>query len=78
VTKPTSVAVGEKDSLLDLKSVEQIKSALEETGAPTEVKIYNDQVHGFALRSDWSSDADKQAMDDAEKQGIAWFKKYLS
>ena len=78
VTKPTSVAVGEKDSLLDLKSVEQIREALEKTGAPTEVKIYQDQVHGFALRGDWSSDKDKQAMDDAEKQGIAWFQKYLS
>lgn len=78
VAKPTSVAVGEKDSLLDLKSVDQIKQALEKTGAPTEVKIYQDQVHGFALRSDWSSDTDKKAMDDAEKQGIAWFKKYLS
>ena len=78
VTKPTSVAVGEKDSLLDMKSVEQLKDALEKTGAPTEVKVYDDQVHGFALRSDWSSDKDKKAMDDAEKQGIEWFKKYLS
>lgn len=78
VTKPTSVAVGEKDSLLDLKSVEQLREALEKTGAPTEVTIYKDQIHGFALRGDWSSDADKKAMDDAEKQGIEWFKKYLS
>ncbi|KAI1610462.1 esterase/lipase [Exophiala viscosa] len=78
VTVPTSVAVGEKDSLLDLKSVEQLKETLEKTGVPSEVKIYKDQVHGFALRSDWSSDEDKKAMDDAEKQGIEWFKKYLS
>ncbi|KAJ9610691.1 hypothetical protein H2200_005468 [Cladophialophora chaetospira] len=78
VTKPTSVAVGDKDSLLDMKSVDQLKEALEKTGAPTEVKVYKDQIHGFALRSDWSSDEDKKAMDDAEKQGIEWFKKYLS
>jgi len=78
VSKPTAVAVGEKDSLLDLKTVDQIKEALEKTGVPTEVKVYQNQVHGFALRSDWSSDEDKKAMDDAEKQGIEWFKKYLS
>ena len=78
VAKPTSVAVGEKDSLLDMKSVDQIREALEKTGVPIEVKVYKDQVHGFALRSDWSSDEDKKAMDDAEKQGIEWFKKYLS
>ncbi|KIX03451.1 uncharacterized protein Z518_07003 [Rhinocladiella mackenziei CBS 650.93] len=52
VTKPTSAAVGEKDSLPDLKSMEQIREGLEKPGVPTEVKIYQDQVHGFALRSD--------------------------
>jgi dienelactone hydrolase len=41
-------------------------------------QIYENQVHGFALRSDWSSDKDKKAMDEAEKQGIEWFQKYLS
>ncbi|KAG9775779.1 dienelactone hydrolase family protein-like protein, partial [Aureobasidium melanogenum] len=78
VAKPVSLAVGEKDSMLDLKSVDQIKEALEKTGVPFEVKIYKGQVHGFALRSDWSSDEDKKAMDDAEKQGIEWFNKYLA
>jgi dienelactone hydrolase len=78
VTKPLSLAVGDKDSLLDMKSVEQIKDALQKKGVPTEVKVYEDQVHGFALRSDWSSDKDKKAMDDAEKQGIEWFKKHLA
>jgi hypothetical protein len=42
------------------------------------MQIYEDQVHGFALRSDWSSDKDKKAMDDAEKQGIAWFQVSLT
>ncbi|EXJ88038.1 hypothetical protein A1O1_04965 [Capronia coronata CBS 617.96] len=78
VVKPVSLAVGEKDSMLDLKSVEQIKETLEKNGVPTEVRIYDSQVHGFALRSDWSSDADKKAMDDAAKQGIEWFNKYLA
>lgn len=37
------------------------------------MQIYEGQVHGFALRSNWSSDKDKKAMDDTEKQGIEWF-----
>ena len=79
VKKPLSIAVGTKDSLLDQKSNEQIKELLDgKTEVPSEVKYYEDQIHGFALRSDWSSEKDKNAMDDAEKQGIAWFKKYLS
>jgi dienelactone hydrolase len=78
VAKPTSIAVGDKDSLLDMKSVEQIEATLKKTGVPTEVEVYKNAVHGFALRSDWSSEEDKMTMDNAEKQGIEWFKKYLS
>lgn len=78
VKKPLSVAVGTKDSLLDDKSNDQIKDVLDKLSVPTELVKYEDQVHGFTLRGDWSSDKDKQAMDDALKQGVAWFKKHLS
>ena len=78
VDRPLSLALGDRDSLLDAKSVESIKEILEKKGSPSEVKVYEDQIHGFALRSDWSSEKDKKAMDDAAGQGIAWFKKYLS
>lgn len=78
VQVPLSLALGDHDSLLDAKSVEQIKEIMEKKSSPSEVKIYEDQIHGFALRSDWSSEKDKKAMDQAEKQGIEWFEKYLS
>lgn len=77
VTKPLSLALGTQDSLLGMKEVEQIKEIMEKKDVESQVKIYEDQVHGFALRGDWSSEKDKKAMDDAEKQGIEWFKKYL-
>merc|ERR1712000_733108 len=48
------------------------------TDLPHELRIYEDQVHGFALRGDWSSEKDKKSMDDAEKQGVDWFNKYLA
>ena len=76
VTKPLSLAVGDQDSLLDNKTVEGIKEILAKK-SDTEVVVYEDQVHGFALRGDWSSEKDKKAMDDAEKQGIAFFEKHL-
>jgi dienelactone hydrolase len=79
VTKPLSLAVGTKDSLLDNKSVGQIQDIMaKKTNVPHEIRIYEDQVHGFALRSDWSSDKDKKAMDESAQQGIDWFSKYLS
>ncbi len=79
VSKPLSLAVGDKDSLLDNGTVGQIQDLLaKKTELPHELRIYEDQVHGFALRSDWSSEKDKKAMDDAEKQGVEWFNKYLA
>lgn len=77
VNKPLSLAVGTEDSLLDNKSVDQIKEILSKK-QDTEVVVYQDQVHGFSLRGDYSSDKDKKAQDDALKQGVTWFNKYLS
>jgi len=42
-----------------------------------EIRIYEDQVHGFALRGDFSSEKDKKAMDEATQQIIGFFKQYL-
>ena len=79
VTKPLSLALGTKDSLLDEASVGKIQDLMaKKTDVPHEIQLYEDQVHGFALRSDWSSEKDKEAMDSAEKQGIEWFNKYLA
>ena len=79
VTKPLSLALGTKDSLLDEKQIGQIQDVMaKKTDVPHEVRIYDDQVHGFALRSDWSSEKDKEAMNHAEKQGLEWLKKHLS
>ncbi|MCJ1485296.1 hypothetical protein MMC06_005470 [Schaereria dolodes] len=79
VTKPLSLALGTKDSLLDNASVGKIQDLMaKKTDVPHELRLYEDQVHGFALRSDWSSEKDKKAMDEAEEQGISWFKTYLS
>lgn len=78
VIKPLSLAIGNKDSLLDMVTVGKIQDVMgKKTHSPHEIRIYEGQVHGFALRSDWSSDKDRKAMDDAEKQGVEWFKKYL-
>jgi dienelactone hydrolase len=79
VTKPLSLAVGDKDSLLDNNTVGQIQDLMaKKTSLPHELRIYEDQIHGFSLRGDWTSDKDREAMDESEKQGIEWFKKYLA
>ena len=79
MTKPLSLAVGSKDSMLDMDSIGKIQDILaKKTGVLHELRICEDQVLGFALRRDWSSEKDKKAMDGAEKQGIEWFNKCLA
>ncbi|KAF2134287.1 alpha/beta-hydrolase [Dothidotthia symphoricarpi CBS 119687] len=77
VVKPLSLALGDKDSLLGEKEIGQIRELMQKKESVSEVKVYEGQVHGFALRGDWSSEKDKKAMDDAEKQGLEWFGKHL-
>jgi len=85
VAVPLALALGEKDSLLgefEAKTIKELmekkKSGEEGEKVESEVKIYDDQVHGFALRGDFQNEKDKKAMDQATQQGIEWFKKYLS
>lgn len=79
VSKPLSLAFGTKDSLLDEKTRAQIIDLMsKKTEVEHEIRVYEDQVHGFALRSDWSSEEDKKAMDEATRQGIEWMGKYLA
>ncbi|KAK4913558.1 hypothetical protein LTR28_013758, partial [Elasticomyces elasticus] len=79
IAKPVSFALGDHDSLLGEEDVRRIKEVMDSKKGKveSEVRIYERQVHGFALRGDWSSEEDKKAMDQAEKQGIDWFKKHL-
>lgn len=43
-----------------------------------EIRVFENQVHGFTHRGDWNSDYDRKAMDEAAEEVIAWFKKYLA
>ncbi|KAL8841157.1 MAG: hypothetical protein Q9176_003498 [Flavoplaca citrina] len=78
VSRPLSLAFGTKDSLLDEATRGKIIDLMaSKKDLVHEIRLYEDQVHGFALRSDWSSEKDKKAMDDATRQGIEWMEKYL-
>jgi len=77
VSKPLSVAFGTNDSLVDEKARNELSENFKGRDFPHEIQLYEDQIHGFALRSDWSHEKEKKAMDDAEKQGVEWLNKYL-
>ncbi|KAI4266738.1 MAG: hypothetical protein L6R38_008570 [Xanthoria sp. 2 TBL-2021] len=78
VSRPLSLAFGTKDSLLDEGTRGKIVDLMAgKKEVKHEIRLYEEQVHGFALRSDWSSEKDKKAMDEATRQGIEWMEKYL-
>ncbi len=78
VSKPPGLAVGDHDSLLESNTIGQIQDfRAKKTSLPHELRIYEDQVHSFALRGDWSSEKDQKATDEVEKRGIEWFNKYV-
>lgn len=81
IAVPTYIGVGDADSLLSMKEVDGIKEVMKKKkseGVESEIKVYEDQIHGWSLRGDFSSEKDKKAMDEAEQQSYAWFNKHLS
>jgi hypothetical protein len=57
--------------------VRQIREILEKEEVQSEVKVYEGMVHGVARTGDWQNDKEKEAIDQAEKQGLKWFEKYM-
>lgn len=78
IEKPISFAFGDHDLQTPMTQVHEIIDVLEKkTELLKEIRIYEDQVHGFTVRGDFSDEKDKKAMDDSAQQVVDWFKKYL-
>jgi dienelactone hydrolase len=80
---PYSMAIGDNDMVLALKDVLAIEAALEEKfGKPEEnnyeVKVYKGCKHGFAMRALPNNKVAIDAAEDAAKQAIDWYNKYLN
>ena len=77
VVRPLSIGIAGQDGVVGSESRQSTIEAVNKLATPHEILSYGDQVHGFSYRGDWSDDADRKAMDDAEKQGVKWFDKHL-
>ncbi|KAJ5963672.1 Dienelactone hydrolase [Penicillium vulpinum] len=75
---PVSFALGDKDGVLKLPQIEQIKQVFaSESGAGKgEVVVYEGAGHGFCVRADLVLDDTSKQADEAENQALAWFEKY--
>lgn len=80
---PYSLAIGDKDILLKEKEVLSTQATArqqvgEEEDNNYELKIYKDCKHGFAVRAAPGNKVESDAAEEAAKQAIAWYNKYLN
>ncbi|KAI9730832.1 MAG: hypothetical protein M1834_005550 [Cirrosporium novae-zelandiae] len=74
VTKPVSIAIGDKDAVLSMKGVEQIKEIFGRLEAvSTEVVVFPGAEHGFSVRGDETDEKVKQRAIEATEQAVNWF-----
>jgi len=80
---PYSMAIGDKDLVFKEKDVLSTQAeAREKVGTEEdnnyEIKIYKGCMHGFAVRAAPGNKVESDAAEEAAKQAIEWFKKYLN
>ncbi|KAK9480536.1 Alpha/Beta hydrolase protein [Lipomyces japonicus] len=75
-TVPVTIGIGSKDTITSISSIEKIKNFYLQHNVESEVKVYDDMIHGFAVRGDIEREVVATAMADAKTQVLTWFKKH--
>jgi dienelactone hydrolase len=80
---PTSIAWGVEDSMVSFETkskVEEIHAKVQKTRKEfpqVEHRVYKPGRHGFAVRGNPDDPQERKALEDTEKQVLAWFEKWL-
>jgi len=79
ITKPTQINVGTNDIFLPNETVDKVKKELEASKADLafEINVFEDAVHGFAVRGDITNPKEKENKDASANATLRWFNKYL-
>ncbi|KAF3909562.1 hypothetical protein AA313_de0205279 [Arthrobotrys entomopaga] len=79
VTKPISFALGDKDVVVPMPKVEQIKGVLKKKdNLYSEVIVYEGMEHSFAVRGNPEIELAKKGLEGSETQCVEWFTKHLN
>ncbi|KAI9842903.1 MAG: hypothetical protein M1837_006735 [Sclerophora amabilis] len=79
VKKPLSIAIGDKDFVMNSKTVEQTRTVLgKKTEVEHEVVVYEGATHGFAVRGNPGDEQEKKRGEEAADQAINWFSKWFT
>lgn len=79
ITKPSSIAIGDKDVVMPLSHTTLVQEAWSTLGEDmaTEVVIYPGAGHGFCVRVDPKNANEFAQSKEAEEQAVRWFTKHL-
>lgn len=80
VARPLAIAIGDDDAVMGIKQVREAEQILKgKSEVDTEVVVYPGAKHGFSVRASRAVPDSKetQQAEEAEKQAIAWFQRYL-
>jgi dienelactone hydrolase len=72
IEKPVSIHVGDADVIFKMPDVETTREIFK-TKPHCEIYVYEDQVHGFTIRSDLSIEKDKKAKEKAAERVIPFY-----
>ncbi len=79
IKSPFSLAVAATDRAFDAAKAKETERILKEKGLKDiEVVVYEGVSHGWAVRANLADEKQKQARDNAVKQVVGWFEKYLT
>ncbi|KUJ12959.1 alpha/beta-hydrolase [Mollisia scopiformis] len=75
---PTSVAVGDEDTVMKAPQARKMKEILDAKKGDFEVVIFPGAKHGFAIRTHPEDRNEVECAEKAERQAIEWFTKWLA
>ena len=79
VKKPFSLAVAETDPMYNAEKAKETEKILKERGLKdVEAVVYEGVHHGWTTRANLADEKQKQGRDNAVKQVVGWFEKYLT
>ena len=77
--KPLSIVNGAKDIHLTPDNVQKVKDVFEQKEGKvpqTELAVYQDAGHGFAVRWNPESEREQRRGEEADEQTLKWFEKH--
>lgn len=77
ITRPISVAVGDKDPLMSPEQARMTEAVLRKNKVEQEVVIYEGAGHGFSVRIDRTNPRQTEQAVQAEKQAVKWFTRHF-